>query len=98
MARSSCADSNGYLLGAIVEYHANGIKKEEGEFRSGERLGIHREWYETGVLKKKTTYGDRGRVLMEEEFDEAGDLIDPWEETENGHHDDARLEFFGSSD
>lgn len=44
---------NEFFHGKIVRWYKNGKKKEEGDIKNGERIGVFTEWYENGKKKQE---------------------------------------------
>ncbi len=56
--------------GPWVEFHPNGRKAVEGNYRMGRKIGAWREWDEFGRLTREHDYGEAGEAG---EADEAGE-------------------------
>ena len=41
-----------------IEYHPNGIKKEEGTYKDGKKDGLWTYWYENGRKRSEGTFKD----------------------------------------
>ncbi|HIB84348.1 MAG TPA: hypothetical protein EYO59_07050 [Chromatiaceae bacterium] len=46
------------LEGLATEWHANGQKESEGNYRNGKPEGIHTSWYENGQKSGEAIWKD----------------------------------------
>jgi len=65
---------DGLLDGEYRNYSRYGLPREIGSFRQGKRDQICTNYYDTGGKKRVDTYRD-GRVVLRQEFNKEGDLI-----------------------
>jgi antitoxin component YwqK of YwqJK toxin-antitoxin module len=57
----------------VITYHENGMVKEKGTLRKGEKHGKWREYRDNGVILKETKY-KMGQFRRERLFNEKGKL------------------------
>jgi antitoxin component YwqK of YwqJK toxin-antitoxin module len=85
--------ADGKQLRHETEYHDNGKKAFEGEWRvtaasdrrsSAQPTGVHRSWDGDGHLRGERYYDDRGRIARERELDASGAVVRDDEVFEDG--------------
>jgi antitoxin component YwqK of YwqJK toxin-antitoxin module len=85
--------ADGRQLRHETEYHDNGKKAFEGEWRvagasdrrgSAQPIGVHRSWDGEGRLRGERFYDERGRVARERELDASGAVVRDDEVFEDG--------------
>ena len=57
--------------GIHTEFHENGKKKSEQNYKDGKLDGLHTFWFENGKKKAEQTYKD-GELISEKRWDEDG--------------------------
>ncbi|MBI3134299.1 MAG: hypothetical protein HYZ14_06435 [Bacteroidetes bacterium] len=68
-------DKNGSIEGVYTEYHANGTKAVQGEYRYGKKTGLWTEYYDNGEINAQGYYYDGKKSGKWIEHDASGKKV-----------------------
>ena len=69
------------LNGIFLAFHENGMLSDEGYFKMGKSIGVHKRWSEEGALIVLTENDEQGNEIKQILYDLDGNILSKTSET-----------------